>query len=89
MPAAPVADPPWLTGTWSDTAWEENTWGFLAAGANDLTTLFVPYVESRLDTENRAIPDAPGAVVRHQGTVRAAVSSDDDLNTAYWTYLQL
>jgi hypothetical protein len=27
MPAAPVNNPPWATGTWSDTAWEANTWG--------------------------------------------------------------
>lgn len=27
MPAAPVANPPWATGSWSDTAWEANTWG--------------------------------------------------------------
>jgi hypothetical protein len=32
MPAAPVNNPPWATGTWSDTAWEANTWG---AGAPD------------------------------------------------------
>jgi hypothetical protein len=27
VPAGAVASPPWASGTWPDTAWEENTWG--------------------------------------------------------------
>lgn len=29
MPAAAVANPPWLTGTWATTVWESGTWGVL------------------------------------------------------------
>jgi hypothetical protein len=27
MPSGAVANPPWATGTWEDTAWEADSWG--------------------------------------------------------------
>jgi hypothetical protein len=31
MPAGPVASPPWVAGSWEDTAWEAGSWGAVIA----------------------------------------------------------
>lgn len=53
----------------------------------DLTTSFVAYVESRRDASTLPVLDSDTEVFLHQPTVRAAVASDDDLNTAYALFL--
>jgi hypothetical protein len=89
MPAGAVADPPWLTGTWSDTAWEENTWGLTAQAAilGDLTTIFTGYVEDLADTALDARPDYDSLIAEDLPTVRASTTDRDDLNTMYAIYI--
>lgn len=37
MAGGPVGNPPWATGSWSDTCWQANTWG---AASGDITGTF-------------------------------------------------
>lgn len=44
---AAVADPPWRTGTWTETAWAEGVWGVSDTFTPDATRVFTVRRESR------------------------------------------
>jgi hypothetical protein len=57
MPAGPVADPPWETGSWADDAWEAESWGEAVVvnlpAAEPGDTWHVPPRETRWDVPPR------------------------------------
>ena len=88
MPAGPVGSV-WASGSWSDTAWEANTWAnALAAPAafGDLTTLFVHYVEDLHDATPTE-PDSNTLVRDDLPNVVAGTVERADRNTQYAEYL--
>lgn len=52
---------------------------------DDLTTEFVGYLVTLRNTSTAL--DMDTEVALHRATVRAAVQSDDDINTAYQLYI--
>lgn len=53
----------------------------------DLTTKFVDYVQDLRDASLLVLLDSDTEIALDLAEVRAAVTSDDDLNTAYWLFL--
>lgn len=82
----------WKAGSWADTAWAPNTWAdaapvTVALVLDDLTTVFIPYLEDLRDASLQARLDTTTEVTLDLPDVYAAVANDDDLNTALAIYL--
>jgi hypothetical protein len=83
MPAGPIGAC-WKAGSWSDLAWEANTWAGAGAAAvtfNDLTTIWCQDYQPVLSVNGL---DDPTLIAKDLHNV---LPFDDDLNTAYAAYI--
>jgi hypothetical protein len=83
MPAGPIGSC-WKAGSWSDLAWEANTWSGAGAAAvtfNDLTTIWCQDYQPVLSVNGL---DDTTLVAKDLHNV---LPFDSDLNTAYAAYI--
>ena len=89
MAAGPIGSC-WASGSWPDTAWEENTWAGAGAGGyaftGDLTTVFSRYVDALHDAALVA-SDSDTLVANDVDNMVAATVERADRNTQYNEYL--